>query len=311
MVTFGLRLGSFLLVTFAAALGCGSNGGGGGGGGLYQSIPEDSAERTFGRELCRLMLEQCDCPRSQELFGTLGECIDAAEDQLVMNFAAAKAAGLAYHPECMADHVNFYTQTVACTTQSELTNEILTQLNVPICKVHSGEGQAGDACMPYYEALGDDCAPGLQCQGTCTPLATLTDRAEGEACVLQTDRCEPGTACLSSAEDPTGPAACTRLPGEGQPCSVGCDVGLVCDFVDDGTERVCLPPPAEGQPCGSVPYECAAGLYCDGATAVCALTLAEGEPCADDQACGLGFECEALEDGGEDVCRPEDAFVCF
>jgi hypothetical protein len=298
-----------LLVTLVGALGCGSDGPGGGGGGLYETIPEDDAERTFGRELCRLMLEQCDCPRSQEIFGTIAECIDAVEAQLEMQFAEAKAAGLEYHPECMADHVNYYTQTVACITLSELTDEILTQLNVPVCKVHSGAGQTGEACMPYYQALGDDCAPELQCLGTCMPVVVLTNKVEGEACVLQTDRCEPGTACLSSADDPTGPATCVRLPGEGQPCSVGCDVGLSCDFVDDGTERVCMAPPGAGKPCGSQPYECAEGLYCD--AAVCTVTLAEGQPCPGDEACGLGFECEAIEDGGGDVCRPEDAFVCI
>jgi hypothetical protein len=309
MITLRWRCGSLLLVTLIGALGCGRDGDEGDGGGVYETIPEDGAGRTFGRELCRLMLEQCDCPRSQQIFGSLGDCTEAVEDQLAMQFADAKAAGLEYHPECMAAHVNFYTQTVACTTLSELTNEVVTQLSVPVCKVHSGTGQVGETCMPYYQALGDDCAPELQCLGTCMPIVTLTDKVEGDACVLQTDRCEPGTACLSAADDPNGPTACTRLPGEGQPCSVGCDVGLSCDFVGDGTERVCLAPPGVGQPCGHQPYECAVGLYC--AADVCTVTLAEGQPCTDDEACGLGFECAAIEDGGGEVCRPEDAFVCI
>ena len=288
-----------------------SCGGGGEGGGLYTSIPEESAERTLAQELCRLMLERCDCSTPQQLFGSIAECTDAYAAQLEMQFAEAKAAGLVYHAECMAEHVNLFTQTIGCTTQSELTQELLTQLDAPPCKVHSGPGKAGDACMPYYQALGDDCDVGLQCLNTCMAAVEITAKAEGEACNLQTDRCEPGTACLASADDPTGPATCLRLPGEGEPCTVGCDEGFTCDFADDGTTRVCKAPPREGEPCGSLPYECAEGLWCS--SGVCALTLAEGEPCfGEDEACGVGFACsEPLQDGGEDVCMPEEAFVCF
>ncbi len=302
----GLRSLLLLLPLVAVARGCGD---GGGGGGLYTSIPEENAERTLAHELCQLMLVHCDCRTPQEL--SIAECTDAYAAQLEMEFAQAKAAGLQYHPECMAEHVNFFTQTIGCTTQSELTQEILTQLDVPPCKVHSGPGQLGDACMPYYQALGDDCDVGLQCLNTCMAVVEITAKVEGESCTLQTDRCEPGTACLASADDPTGPATCLRLPGEGEPCPVGCDVGLTCDFVDGGSERVCKSPPREGEPCGSLPYECAEGLWCD--ASVCALTLAEGAPCfGDDEACGMGFVCdEPAQDGAEDVCMPEEAFVCF
>jgi hypothetical protein len=307
MPTLGLRCRSLLPLLFAAALGCGNDGGGGG---LYTSIPEASAEQTLARELCRLMLERCDCTTPQQIFASVAECTDAYAAQLEMQFAEAKAAGLVYHPECMAEHVNFYVQTVACTTQSELTDEVFTQLNSPPCKVHSGTGQEGDACMPYYQALGDDCDVGLQCLGTCMVVVELVAKVEGEPCDLQTDRCEPGTACLASADDPTGPASCLRLPGAGEPCTVGCDVGLSCDFADGGTERVCKAPPTEGQPCGSLPYECAEGLWCDAGT--CTLALAEGQPCfGDDDACGVGFACGEAVDGGQDVCMPEEAFVCF
>lgn len=297
-----------VLPLLVAALGCPSDGGGGG---LYTSIPEESAERTLAHELCRLMLERCDCPTPQQLFGSLAECSDAYTSQLEQQFSEAKAAGLVYHPECMAEHVNFYTQTIGCSTQSELAQGVLEQLSLPPCKVHSGSGQEGEVCMPYYQALGDDCDVGLQCLGTCAVVVELTAKVEGEPCTLQTDRCEPGTACLGSAEDPTGPATCLRLPAEGEPCSVGCDVGLTCDFVDGGTEqRVCKPPPGEGLPCGSLPYECAEGLWCD--ANVCTPTLVQGTPCfGDDEACGVGWVCDALEDGGEDVCKPEDPFVCF
>jgi hypothetical protein len=286
--------------------------GGGESSGPYTSIPEESAERTLAKELCRLMLERCDCATPQSVFDSIGECTDAFADQLDMDFAEAKAAGLAYHPECMAEHVNFWVDTVGCTTQSELTQQVITELSNPPCKVYSGPGKLGDACKPYYQALGDDCDVGLQCFNTCMDVVELVDKAEGEPCTLQTDRCEAGTACLASADDPTGTATCERLPGEGQPCSVGCDVGLTCDSTADGTDRVCKAPPREGEPCGSLPYECAEGLYCG--ASICAITLPEGAPCfGDDEACGVGYVCDEPpgDDGGEDVCMLESAFVCF
>jgi hypothetical protein len=304
----GLR-SLLLLVPFAVAPSCGD----GSEDGVYTSIPEGSAEQTLAKELCRLMLERCDCATPQQIFDSVGECTDAYAAELEMDFAEAKSVGLVYHPECMAEHVNFFTQTVGCSTQSELTQDVLTQLTNPPCKVYSGPGQLGDACMPYYRALGDDCDVGLQCLGTCMTVVELVAKAEGEPCNLQTDRCELGTACLASADDPTGPATCLRLPSEGEPCSVGCDEGLTCDFVDGGTEqRVCKAPPREGEPCGSVPYECAEGLWCD--ASVCTLALAEGAPCfGDDDACGVGFVCDQPPDmdGGQDVCMPESAFLCF
>jgi len=301
-------LSLLLLSLLAAAPSCAD---GGGGDGTYTSIPEASAERTLAHELCRLMLAECDCTTPQQVFGSLAECTDAYAAQLETFFDEARAAGLVYHPECMAEHVNLYTQTIRCSTQSELTTDVFTQLNSSPCKVHSGSGQEGDACLPYYQALGDDCDVGLQCLGTCTVVVELVTKREGEPCTLQTDRCEPGTACLGSPEDPAGPAACVRLPAEGQPCTVGCDVGLICDFTEGGTELVCKAPPAAGQPCGSQPYECAEGLWCD--AGVCTLTLAPGAPCfGQDEACGVGFVCdEPPEDGAQDVCRPEEAFVCF
>lgn len=306
---YGLR-SLLVLLPFAVAPSCGD---GGEDGGLYTSIPEESAERTLAKELCRLMLERCDCATPQQVFDSIAECTDAYAAQLEMQFAAAKSAGLEYHPECMAEHVNFYTQTVGCSTQSELTQEVLTQLTNPPCKVHSGPGRLGDACLPYYQALGDDCDVGLQCFNTCMVAVELTAKSEGDPCTLQTDRCEPGTACLASADDPTGPATCLRLPAEGEACSVGCDEGLTCDFVDGGSDRVCKAPPREGEPCGILPYECAEGLWCD--ANVCTLTLAEGAPCfGDDDACGVGYECSEpadMEGSGQDVCLPEDAFLCF
>ena len=43
-------------------------------------------------------------------------------------------------------------------------------------------------------------------------------------------------------------------------------------------------------------------------------TLPEGAPCfGDDEACGVGSVCDEppADDGGEDVCMLESAFVCF
>ncbi|MCA9704418.1 MAG: hypothetical protein KDK70_01065 [Myxococcales bacterium] len=274
----------------------------------YTSIPEQDAGRTFGRELCYLMLDGCDCSRQ---FFSMDQCVDAMIDQLDQSFAEAQAAGLVYDPVCMAEYVNLHTQQLGCSTLSELTGDVLGALDVPPCKVHSGQGQEGEACQMYPLAMGDDCAPELRCLGTCMVVPTLTARVEGEVCDPQTDRCEPGTACLPAPDDPVGVSSCLRLPGEGQPCTYGCDVGLTCELTADGSAALCVAPPGEGQPCGSYPYECAAGNYCD--ANVCTKTLAQGQPCGafPREACGVGFECDELEDGGEEVCVPEEAYLCI
>ncbi|MCA9651822.1 MAG: hypothetical protein KC501_18045 [Myxococcales bacterium] len=303
--SFALALSSFALVA-------GCSDGGGGGGHEYGPIAEPDAGRTLGGELCRLMLEQCDCPRSQEIFGTFAECSQATADQLELYFDEAQAAGLTYHPECMGEHVNLYTQTIQCLTLDELlAGGFGSALSNPPCKVHSGDGQEGDPCTSYYQAMGDTCAQGLQCLDVCTAIPDeVVTRQEGEACDPQTELCATGTACQPPADDPLGATTCVRLPGAGEPCTVGCQEGLNCDLAEGGTERTCLTPPGEGQPCGGFPNDCAAGLYCDD-TSTCIRTLAAGSPCDRDEQCGDGMVCDQLEDGGDDVCKTDDPLVCI
>ncbi len=273
----------------------------------YDSIPEASAEHTLAREMCYLMVEGCGCPEIPFFSMTL--CTNALTDELAAEFADAQAAGLEYQPECMAEHVNLYTQQIGCATLTELSNTtVLQELSVPSCKVHAGTVQEGEPCTQYPNALGDDCAPGLRCAGTCFAVPETTPRLEGESCGEPGDLCEPGTACQGVPDDPTM-VRCTRLPGEGEPCSFGCDIGLSCELPDGGSEDVCVAPPAVGEPCGSFPDECAAGGYCD--AGMCVPTFAEGSPCFRDEECGAGFICDEIDDDGEDVCQPERAYLCL
>jgi hypothetical protein len=299
---FEALIRSLVIVGLVAVSGCGDGGSG--------PISAERAPAEFGGALCRLMLEQCDCSRVQMLFGSPGACSDAYAAQLEMYFAEAQAAGLEYHAECMGDYLDFYTQTIACSTQSELTSAVLGQIQVPPCKVHSGAAAVGEACTPYYQALGDSCVQGLQCLGgTCMELPAPRDpKLAGEVCDYQTDLCEPGTACLPSEADPMGATTCVRGPKVGEPCPGYCDVGLRCDVPTGGTDRVCLLPPGQGEECGLPPYECAEGLRCDGFT--CNVGLPQGAECQGDDSCAVGLECGEVEDG-PDACQPEQPFVCF
>jgi hypothetical protein len=272
-------------------------------------IPAEEAPGAFGEALCNLQFEQCDCTRVQELVGSIEFCANAYATQLAMYFAEAQAAGLEYHPECMGEYIDFYTQSIGCSTRSELTGELLTKVQVPPCKVHSGSAVVGETCTPYYQAMGDSCAQGLQCLGgTCMAIVAPVRRTEGQQCNPQTDLCEEGMLCTLTEANPTGPTSCVRGPKAGEPCSGYCDVGLRCDIPTDGTDRVCLPPPGEGEPCAFPPYECAAGLRCDGST--CTVGLPEGAECSGDDSCAVGLECGEV-DGGPDACQPEQAFVCI
>lgn len=301
------------LLTLALALGTGCSDGSGGGGGVYSSVPQQNAGQTLGGELCRLMLDRCDCQQPQEIFASVSECSNAMSAELDAHFAEAQAAGLTYHPECMAEHINLYTQTIQCSTLSELLDDpALMLLDASPCKVHSGGGQVGDACTPYYQALGDTCAQGLQCFETCVEIPDdVVIRAEGEACEPQTEVCESGSACQPPADDPLGATTCIRLPGAGEPCTIGCQEGLSCDLPEGATERTCLAPPGAGEPCGSYPDPCAADLFCDSSTDTCTQILAEGTACDDDDQCGEGMVCREADDGSQDVCRPEEPLVCF
>jgi hypothetical protein len=256
------------------------------------------------------MVEGCGC--SRQIFGSVDHCADAMEVQLEDDFAEARAAGLTYDAECMAEQVNLYTVEFECSTLSELTQGNLVALDIPTCKVYSGTAQLGEPCELFPTVFADTCAPELVCLGSMCAMGfpERNDRAQGEACDIQTDLCEPGTACLAPPEDPTA-TTCLRLPGEGEVCTVGCELGLLCERPEGATEARCVPPPGVGQECGSYPTECATGAYCEANT--CQATLAPGQPCGGfrDEACGLGYVCDEEEDGGEEVCVPEEAYVCL
>lgn len=274
-----------------------------------KAIPEEEAPGAFGETLCDLQFELCDCTRVKELIGSYELCTNAYASELAMRFAEAKAAGLEYHPECMGQYLEFYRQTIGCSTRTELKDDLLTQVQVPTCKVHSGSAGVGAACTSYYQAFGDSCAQGLQCLGgTCTEVVAPVHKLAGEACNPQTDLCEEGSRCTIDEANPTGPTLCVRGPKAGEPCSAYCDVGLRCDLSMGGTDRVCVPPPGEGEACASPPYECAEGLRC--AANVCSVGLPEGAECSGDDSCAVGLECEEV-DGGPDACQPEKAFVCI
>lgn len=304
MVASSIRAVVLVLLAGAAVSGCRD-------GGKEETGPisAEKAPEAFGEALCELQFEACGCTRVQEIFGSFEFCTNAYASELAKYFAEAQAAGLEYHPECMSEYVDFYEQTIGCATQSQLKTEVLTQLQVPSCKVHSGSAGVGEACTSFYQAFGDSCAQGLQCLGNmCAEVVVPVRRTEGEACDWQTDLCEEGTACTVGATDPAGPSTCVRGPKAGEPCSGFCDVGLRCDDPAGGTDRVCLPPPGEGEECAFPPYECAEGLRCD--ANVCSVGLPEGTECSGDDSCAVGLECGEV-DGGPDACQPEQAFVCL
>lgn len=292
-----------------AVSGCGDSGAGGGPTG---PIPAEEGPAALARAVCRLTLETCGCqlPGGVEL--SVETCESFYASQLTTQFAEAQAAGLTYSPECMGEYIDLLEDTVGCKTLSELTLEVQQQLDTPACKVHSGPGVAGEPCVFNYQAYGDSCAQGLQCNGLeCIELPPApTRRREGEACEFVVDDCEPGTACAPAADDPLGPTTCVRLSGAGESCGVGCAEGLYCLFPPDGASR-CEPLPAEGEPCAPWNPPCAAQLQCDAQQICAAIGLPQGASCSlGGEPCGFGLQCtELVEDAGR-TCEPEQALVC-
>lgn len=296
------------------ASGGGTSGGEtGGSGGSSGPIPEDDAAGALAKMICELMMEVCEC--SQVPFPSLQACIDASTAQLAGSFQDAMAAGLTYDAACMGEVIDWWRVTVRCRTLSELAADLQVSLAGPSCKVYSGSGAVGDGCTNYYQAFGDTCAVGLSClNGTCSEVVVPTPKAEGEACEAG-DLCEAGTLCQPPADDPQGATTCVRLPGLGEPCQAGCDLGLLCEIPDGQFEGTCEDPPGVGEPCAIGPYECDDGLYCgfdpNTLAEACLETLPAGSPCDDDDACGVGFECEDPPGSSERVCLAEEAMVCI
>ncbi len=292
-----------VFVGFTATLACGE-------GGDTGPVPAEKAPAAFGDAACRLMFDTCACASAPKIFSSVGVCSDGYAAQLAMYFAEAEAAGLEYHPECMGEYIDFYTKTLGCLTQSELTADLQRLLDAPACKVHSGAAAAGEACTPYYNAFGDSCVQGLHCvAGTCAEMVAAPNlRLEGEVCDFMTDVCEPGTACVQEAV--MAPTKCVRGPKLGEQCGGFCDVGLNCEEPAPEAIPECMPPPGEGEPCSSAAFgaECAPGLRCN--EDVCTVGLPQGQECTSDESCAVGLEC-GEQDDGPDICQPEEALVCI
>jgi hypothetical protein len=149
--------------------------------------------------------------------------------------------------------------------------------------------QAGESCWI------NGCAEGLTCVtpagaplGACEP-----PRSEGSPCGTPFDcasqHCAEGT--------------CRAVPGEGEPCTVACAEGLLCNY---GVQPiVCGRPGVEQGPCRPGEPRCDGDLTCDPSW-VCRPTAAVGEACEPPaRPCSADGECQ----GG--VCVARTPPICF
>lgn len=269
-------------------------------------------------ELCRLMMQECDCP--QQVFSSIAECEAAVAAQFAAEAAPAEAAGLIFDPTCLEPTLQFLRETVACHTFTELSGDLKLLVNSGLlggadCKLYSGAGEASETCTSYSSVFGDSCVQGLACLGVCTQLPPAPKQV-GEPCDFN-DLCAAGSSCLAPPDDPLGPLTCRPLPALGEPCidGIGCTTGFTCVVTDIPLgEGVCGPLPVAGEPCSDEYLkECAEGFYCDTSQfpKVCAPILPEGTPCEDDDACGLNAMCDEAPNSSQDVCQPEEPLVCI
>ena len=271
--------------------------------GTYTNVSRGDAAGVVAQTTCGLWIQRCQCRFVP--FPSMGSCVSSATSFQEQQFQEAEAAGASYDPACMAEIANFLNHTIGCRTLTEMVGE--SPNDVP-CKAFSGSAQEGEACERFAAAWGDTCAPGLECLGACVPAQPKpTPRNEGEACDPLTDVCEPGTLCTFAGDPPS--QACVRQPGAGEPCTLGCDVGLYCD----PSTKICGGPPGAGQPCAYVPGlpRCASGLACPDGT--CVPAVPEGQACGSDDECGAGFSCQELHDESDspNVCLTEEAAICI
>lgn len=189
-------------------------------------------------------------------------------------------------------------------------------------------GDVGDACTEDVECRAD-----LTCDPTTRVCVELPTR--GESCA-GASRCEfpsycdlsfnvcldlpvDGTACGNEDErfvlGVRGPGCgvglscgtddlCHPSPADGEPCGRAdvCGDGLRCFVSEDGGTRTCSTPRANGESCIYNP-DCNDASYCDLTTSVCASRLAEGVNCGgDSRVCEEGLLCLAGASGGVPRC---------
>jgi hypothetical protein len=289
-----------LMILLALTLASCKNGGGGGG-----SVTQDEAPAAYAAQLCQL-LEACGCSSP---YPSTDQCIDAISIETETSFAEAEAAGLVYDPECMANYLTALDE-LGCATISELLEQADPETDpVASCKVLSGTATEGEACTSFYETVyGDSCAQGLFCAGdTCTNAFDPTVKQLGETCAPQSEICEDGTFCANSPETPDV-YVCEDLPGEGESCMEHflCEDGFGCDTSD----YTCKGPVGPGEACDGFSTICQDGFFCESTGQTCVPLLAEGSACTSSLQCADGLQCEALTEGGPEVCTPEGPLVC-
>ena len=148
----------------------------------------------------------------------------------------------------------------------------------------------GEAC-----ASGQQCEPGLACEGQTCP---------GQ-CVPDTRRCDR-TSCPDG--EYCGLEGCTPRAALGAPCEYSdgfdntCADGLYCR-IDGGPQGVCVEPAARGAACNDLSYYvCAGGDAC--VDNVCRPPLQVGQACNGATDCGRDFFCD-FDDGNR--CAPARA----
>ncbi|MGE0791637.1 MAG: hypothetical protein AB7S26_38535 [Sandaracinaceae bacterium] len=141
---------------------------------------------------------------------------------------------------------------------------------------------AAEPCRFDFECAGGICDTSLSCPGACTPRAGLPCTGGcgiDQDCDLATSRCVPA-------------------PGDGEPCRIACQPGLICD-AGGPLDDLCQPIPNEGDPCTPNDGRCAAGLVCDGSNRCTG--AAQGQSCGLTRRCAAGLACDNF------MCQPARA----
>lgn len=267
-------------------------------------ITEDNAAERFADALCSIQFDTCGC---EDTFFSEEACPGIYALGYQRDLDDALEAGLSFDGSCLEGYLELL-ERVGCRTPSELVRSPdLAEINRPTCKAVFGDGQVGDECTSYYVALGDSCAQGLSCFGTCFEMPASGFSRVGEPCGGAVGRsCELGARCDADPATPEVAGTCVSFPGLGQECfyaGTGCAAGLRCDETN-----TCAGPGGRGESC-DFQAPCQRGFACDGGT--CVDATSPGDPCDDDDACGIGFTCDEEVDGGPDVCVEERPVLCY
>jgi len=260
--------------------------------------PIESADAAllFAEQICD-SLYACDCSINH-IFASQAACVTFRRDEYQALIDLLLQDGT-WDADCAGRMREAWARWQCMGPSAASQDEFYDPLTCPIIK-----GTAGVDEPCERTALGDLCAPGLQClANVCVDVSLPV--AIGDVCRFswQNLPCVDGAFCAYNFE--TALDICVASPAPGDSCSDTGQCGIAADgLVCDNSVGICEVAPGPGEPCADQ-NTCAPGNYCDGGKDfTCQPKFGIGDGCSANAVCPVDATCQS------NVCTAVEAAVC-